>query len=860
MKESVSNQVPKVIWKHGKLSKFQIPIKDGILDRQLRTSEKNAFCETCGMLAIDCVGHYACIKLVNPVFHIEYFKHMISILQHICKPCACVLLNKPERSFLEFGVLKINYNKFHAKKTAGEMEKWKHTFAPVVKAQKELGIYPKKAVCEELNPLKVLDLFHRILDGEYIWQNISIPLVCIRPSVVQDGTLNEDDLTVKLVEIVFMNALIQQGLSKGAPTAQFVKHWEFLQLSLVVLPVLVSHLDLVHTHASIMVTQLPQPTNSNTVTMYINSKLPGVPLHAGQNPMRSFMQCLKGKQGHFFNFSGHTLISVDPNLHIDEVTVLKCVARILMNPECVTSHNIKRLCQAVQNGCDVHPNANYVTAGIGSFKKFLSVCGLYNADFDGNKINLYIPQIEQACTEALELMTPVITAIQDFITASYLLLKGDTFFDQCQFTQIYYYFADANLQIDLPLPMIWKPKYAMKLLPDISPNNICLVIVNGDIMCGKKMNFGFLLDINNTILRPILISKKDIMVEKVYTECDNLTTQAKKGLLENKPRCNQEQTLEVLISSVLSKVHDEVRKICMTELSHHNAPLIMVTCGLKGFIINVCQVVACVGQQIIIRKCAPDRFQDHLLPHFPKNFYTGLLPTEFLFQTISGHEGLVDMVVNTAETGYMQCQLMKALEDLMTLYNLSVCSSAGGTVQFRHGDDGLDPTSLKGDAPPIEFDQWKEELDIHLCHSKFTSEYTAAYIDTICRFFIDNAVYPLAMLCKACGMFEVLECFNEWDREPGTQMTLKTFQFAGVTSMNVILSVPCIKETINTTKAISTPIISCKLITMGCGLSACIMKGRLEKLIWVAAVLEEAWTPKHTHISVIIDMEAISKL
>ncbi|KAL4064011.1 hypothetical protein J3A83DRAFT_4191361 [Scleroderma citrinum] len=330
------------------------------------------------------------------------------------------------------GVLKINYNKFHAKKTAGEMEKWKHTFAPVVKAQKELGIYPKKAVCEELNPLKVLDLFHRILDGV--------------PSVVQDGTLNEDDLTVKLVEIVFMNALIQQGLSKGAPTAQFVKHWEFLQLSLVVLPVLVSHLDLVHTHASIMVTQLPQPTNSNTVTM----TKPNEKFHAVSERKTGplLWQSLR-KQ---VNFSGHTLISVDPNLHIDEVTVLKCVARILMNPECVTSHNIKRLCQAVQNGCDVHPNANYVTAGIGSFKKFLR--------YSTNRASLYRSIGAYDCQNNLVTphnSKPVITAIQDFITASYLLLKGDTFFDQCQFTQIYYYFADANLQIDLPLPMIWKP-------------------------------------------------------------------------------------------------------------------------------------------------------------------------------------------------------------------------------------------------------------------------------------------------------------------------------------------------------------------------------------------------------------------
>jgi len=33
--------------------------------------------------------------------------------------------------------------------------------------------------------------------------------------------------------------------------------------------------------------------------------------------------------------------------------------------------------------------------------------------------------------------------------------------------------------------------------------------------------------------------------------------------------------------------------------------------------------------------------------------------------------------------------------------------------------------------------------------------------------------------------------------EPGTQMTLKTFHFAGVASMNITLGVPRIKEIIN---------------------------------------------------------------
>jgi len=67
--------------------------------------------------------------------------------------------------------------------------------------------------------------------------------------------------------------------------------------------------------------------------------------------------------------------------------------------------------------------------------------------------------------------------------------------------------------------------------------------------------------------------------------------------------------------------------------------------------------------------------------------------------------------------------------------------------------------------------------------------------------------------------------------EPGTQMTLKTFHFAGVASMNVTLGVPRIKEIINAAKSINTPIISCKLVVSDSEASARIVKGRLEKTL-----------------------------
>jgi len=44
--------------------------------------------------------------------------------------------------------------------------------------------------------------------------------------------------------------------------------------------------------------------------------------------------------------------------------------------------------------------------------------------------------------------------------------------------------------------------------------------------------------------------------------------------------------------------------------------------------------------------------------------------------------------------------------------------------------------------------------------------------------------------------------------EPATQMTLNTFHFAGVSSKNVTLGVPRLKEVINVAKQIQTPMVS----------------------------------------------------
>lgn len=81
--------------------------------------------------------------------------------------------------------------------------------------------------------------------------------------------------------------------------------------------------------------------------------------------------------------------------------------------------------------------------------------------------------------------------------------------------------------------------------------------------------------------------------------------------------------------------------------------------------------------------------------------------------------------------------------------------------------------------------------------------------------------------------------------EPGTQMTLKTFHFAGVASMNITQGVPRIKEIINASSKISTPVIEAALDNKRDPEFARRVKGRVEKttLGEITEYMEEVYLP-----------------
>ena len=540
------------------------PAMGGCLDPRLGISDKFSTCATCKRKLTDCAGHYGYIRLALPVYHIGFIKHTLNILQCICKTCSRVQLPDLDRTaFLKkmrkgtndalqkgaifkkviekckkckhcpychapngtvkkiTGVptLKIIHEKYKARHMEDELDSLMEQLHNAMKLNNDVQSSIGHAV-EDLLPTRALELMKAITDEdcEVMWidpligrpenlilQNILVPPVPIRPSVAMDsgGGSNEDDLTVKLQEILDVNVALELALSRGPQTKTIMEEWDFLQVQ---------------------------------VAQYINGEMPGLQRPIGAKPIRGLCQRLKGKQGRFrgnlsgkrVDFSARTVISPDPNLRVDQVGVPVHVAKIMTYPEMVSRYNIEKLRVRVRNGPEIHPGANLVRMGgengfvkslqfgdrdraaeqlrIGdtverhmedgdivlfnrqpslhkmsimshrakvmewrTFRFNIQVCAPYNADFDGDEMNMHLPQTEEARAEATLLMgvhhnlvtgrngEPLVASAQDFLTAAYMITQRDVFFTKDTFCSLAAYCGDADEEIDVPIPAILKP-------------------------------------------------------------------------------------------------------------------------------------------------------------------------------------------------------------------------------------------------------------------------------------------------------------------------------------------------------------------------------------------------------------------
>ena len=1094
----------------------------------------HCICKECGHILLNDATYRDLLRsmrraLRESLDHKRVVKRVIAECRK-CRSCpSCTATNGTVKK-VPGHALKLIHDKFRAYNISTAKSKqppkdkiaFDETFIEARKNNAELEKHVKKAV-DDLNPLRVLNLFQNLTPPDcellgmhyekappeaLLWQCVPTPPVGIRPSVAQDGATTEDDLTNKLGDIIEMSKIIKSSIAKGKPIHQIMDQWEHMQQQL----------------GMYVNSELPnlQPPGVAKPMRGFCQRLKG--------KQGRFRGNLSGKR---VDFSGRTVISPDPNLAIDEVAIPERVAKNLTYPERVTKRNITELKERVRRGPYRHPGANSIQR-LGSnfhinlqvlarqnrlakpvkelqvgdvvhrhlvdgdivlfnrqpslhklsilshrikvrhwrtFRLNECVCTPYNADFDGDEMNLHVPQTEEARVEATELMgvkhnlatpkdgTPIIAATQDFITAAYLLSTKDRFYGRQKFTQICSYMFDGNSvqvetdgvvrrhNITLPEPAIWKPemlwtgKQVFNVL--IRPFKESEVLVNFDAvskqykkseesdynreddnyMCvrnsevisgvmdknilgdGKKdsifyvllrdfgpdaaaqamnrlaklsarwlTNEGFSIGISDVYPGRKLVESKGELITDVYKKADTMIKELDMGKLSRDPGCDEEQTMENRISKLLSDVRNKAGNVCFDELGSWNSPIIMAKSGSKGSSINVAQMVATVGQQIINNERVADGFQDRTLPHFPKaarqppskgfvqnSFFSGLTPTEFIFHAMSGREGLVDTAVKTAETGYMSRRLMKSLEDLSASYDDTVRNASAGIVQFQFGEDGLDPVDMEGRAKPVNLErtwthaqtsEWKHNepsLDpmqikdrtiwflqkykdtyqrTELGSSK-ELEYSDQSDDAIDQYeskrefiqavedFINAKADDLATArayfgtvgkkrgrppkapkgsqsedshtALASNIAKVSRhqlqkflrlCFHKYEKakvepghavgavgaqsigEPGTQMTLKTFHFAGVAGMSMTQGVPRIKEIINASKAISTPIITCMLSNKTNETAARMVKSRIEQtyLRDVIEYIHERLERNQRYILIKIDVENISNL
>jgi DNA-directed RNA polymerase II subunit RPB1 len=201
------------------------------------------------------------------------------------------------------------------------------------------------------------------------------------------------------------------------------------------------------------------------------------------------------------------------------------------------------------------------------------------------------------------------------------------------------------------------------------------------------------------------------MDESIRTQkqlIEQVQLQLHTDLFENNTGKTNQQEFEDQAFSILDKARDAAGKAGEESLSAENRLVAMVRSGSKGNASNIAQMIACLGQQAIDGKRIPYGLTDRTLPHYKKyddgaeargfiesSFIRGLTPQEFFFHSMTGREGLIDTAVKTADTGYIQRQLIKALEDIVVHHDGTVRDADMRVVQFAYGEDGIAAIKLE---------------------------------------------------------------------------------------------------------------------------------------------------------------------
>jgi DNA-directed RNA polymerase subunit A' len=951
-----------------------MPVQGGLMDNRLGTLEPGQKCITCGNTSVKCPGHFGHIELAEPVLHIAFVDDIHKLLLTTCRSCNRIKLENSELdSYRDIRNAKASYAVITLDNIKDEIIEKSKKIKICPHCQKEQYdlIFTKPTIFVEktdagenrLLPITIRERLSNISDDDlkllgydpstarpewFVLQVLPVPPVTVRPSIIlETGIRSEDDLTHKLVDIIRVNQRLKESKEAGTP------------------PLIVQDLvDLLQYHVTTYfdneVSGIPQAHHRSgrplkTLTQRLKGK-------EGR-----FRGSLSGKR---VDFSSRTVISPDPNIAISEVGIPYEVAKKLTIPETVSNWNIDKLKTLVFNGPNNYPGANYIIRPDGvkirldyvndrqmvadsivpgyiierhlsdsdivifnrqpslhrmsimahyvrvlpyrTFRLHPAVCPPYNADFDGDEMNLHVPQSEEARSEAALLMSvqdqlispryggPIIGGIRDFITGAYILTSDESFLSKEEFFNLALLGGYAGV---LPEPKgendgtklytgkqlfsLFLPKdfnfiITSKWNKSIKGEGKDVVIKNGELISGviDKASIGaeepdsvlhriakdYGNDVAQQFLNSILVMLKTFIthrgftygysdlwlsedthkeitevIKKAYDKIGELIQQYKEGTLPLTRGLSPEEALELYLVNELSRARDRAGRIADRSFPNNNAGVIMASTGARGSTLNIGQMTAVLGQQSIRGKRIHKGYHNRSLPHFKindtnpdakgfvkSNYRDGLTPLEFFFHAMGGREGLVDTAVRTQQSGYMQRRLINALEHLKLEYDSTVRDPHGNIIQYLYGEDGIDPAkSDHGEAVNIsriiesesvvdEGTKANEEEIRHILNQNISNfnlklksnienillqnNLSKQGIEKVIKKIIDLTERAMVEPGEAVGVVTAQSI-----GEPGTQMTLRTFHYAGVKERNVTLGLPRLIELVDARKKPITP-------------------------------------------------------
>ena len=738
-----------------------IPKNNGLFDHNMGSIDAAIICPTDEKKAELCPGYFGKIDLGLPVFNHHFITYVEKVLKCVCFRCSNLLIDKSDPHILRELEGKKGYNRFVSclalsqknkkcvhnggcfvlqptkyMRLSGSASINNNNIIQICGEFSQNALKDNKVLKQIFTPLICYQIFKKIKDEDVaflgfsqiysrpewmIITSLAVPPPSVRPSVRQsDNQRSEDDLTYALANIVKTNKLLKQAIENSGNDNKKIDNYQgYLQY---------------------------------LVSTYMDNEIPGVPQNAQRSSFRALKaitQRLKGKEGRLrgnimgkrVDYSARTVISVDPNINIDEFGVPQKIAMNLTFPEIVTQYNIKKLQRTVKNGPKTYPGAKTVTKSseggsinislkhvdvqqvadnlvigdivhrhlvdgdvclfnrqptlhrmsmmthkikilpFSTFRLNVTVCKPYNADFDGDEMNMHIPQSIQTFTELEQIClvpnhiispgtsTPCIEITQDTLLGAYLLtiqdtkLRKDQMFNYMMFSQKYNGILPEPAGIEYGEPY-WTGKQLYSLiLPDININQIkSIKIKRGEIIEGFLNNeslgsgsgglikqiynaYGmetcndFLNDTQKLITRWMsdnsftigfgdsTVNKEQRKMVKEITnkyidEAYELIKKAQHGVYANDLDDSYKGLkLENELLKVLSNLSEKVKDYLLENISKKNNFYQAgdKASGSKGKTTNIQQIMGCVGQQDIWGSRIEDGFTERTLPHFPRN-------------------------------------------------------------------------------------------------------------------------------------------------------------------------------------------------------------------------------------------------